>query len=176
LALSLFFIFINCEEKQEQEQKEDTLFQLLPPSETGIDFENQIFESDSLNILNQANLYNGGGVGIGDFNSDGLMDVYFAGNMVSNKLYLNKGDMKFEDITDSAHVGGNGHWFTGVSVIDINSDGLPDIYLSASFRGDPKLRTNLLYINEGVDQKGIPTFKESAEAYGLADNGFGTQA
>src|SRR5690606_14252297 len=95
---------------------------------------------------------------------------------VSNKLYLNKGDMEFEDITDVAKVGGNGHWFTGVSVIDINSDGWPDIYLSASFRSDPKLRTNLLYLNEGVGKNGIPTFKESAEAYGLADNGFGTQA
>ena len=152
------------------------LFRLLSGSETGIDFKNQIFENDTLNILNQANIYNGGGVGIGDFNRDGLMDVYFAGNMVSNKLYLNKGKLKFQDITAAAKVGGEGRWCTGVSVVDINGDGWPDIYVCASFRSDPKLRTNLLYINQGLNKDGIPTFKESAEAYGLADTGFSTQA
>lgn len=157
-------------------QQNKTLFKLLPSSETGIDFNNQLFESDTLNILNQANIYNGGGVGIGDFNKDGLMDIYFAANMVSNKLYLNKGKMQFDDITETAQVGGQGHWCTGVSVVDINADGWPDLYVSASFRNDPKLRTNLLYINQGLDKDGVPIFKESAGAYGLADNGFSTQA
>jgi len=157
-------------------QNNSTLFKLLPASQTGIDFKNQLFENDSLNILNQANIYNGGGVGIGDFNKDGLMDVYFAGNMMPNKLYLNKGSLKFNDITNAAGVGGEGRWCTGVSVVDINADGWPDIYVCASFRSDPKLRTNLLYINQGLNKEGIPTFKESAEAYGLADTGFSTQA
>jgi len=152
-----------------------TLFQLLPPTRTGITFTNKIFESDSLNILNQANIYNGGGVGIGDFNHDGLQDIFLSGNMVSSKLYLNKGHLKFEDITDRAGVTGEGRWCTGVSVVDINGDGWLDIYVSASFRKDPRLRTNLLYINQGVDKNGIPTFKESAVAYGIADTGFSTQ-
>lgn len=152
-----------------------TLFQLLPPARTGINFTNKIFESDSLNILNQANIYNGGGVGIGDFNHDGLQDIFLSGNMVSSKLYLNKGHMKFEDITDRAGVTGDGRWCTGVSVVDVNGDGWLDIYVSASFRKDARLRTNLLYINQGVDKNGIPTFKESAVAYGIADTGFSTQ-
>ncbi|MHA4810063.1 VCBS repeat-containing protein [Flavitalea flava] len=151
------------------------LFKLLPPSVTGVHFTNKITESDSLNILRQANIYNGGGVGIGDFNHDGLVDIYFAGNMVSNKLYLNKGGLKFDDITEKAGVTGDGRWCTGVSVVDINGDGWLDIYVSASFRKDPKLRTNLLYINQGTDKDGIPVFKESALAYGIADTGFSTQ-
>ncbi len=153
-----------------------TLFRRLPASQTGIDFANRLTESDTLNILNQANIYNGGGVGIGDFNKDGFMDVYLAGNMVSNKLYLNQGALKFEDITDRAKVGGQGHWCTGVSVVDIDGNGWPDIYVSASFRSDPKLRTNLLYLNQGLDKSGVPIFEESAAAYGLADDGFSTQA
>ena len=157
-------------------QQDPTLFKLLPESKTGIAFNNQLFENDTLNILNQANIYNGGGVGMGDFNQDGLIDIYFAGNMVSSKLYLNKGKMQFEDITQVANVNGHDRWITGVSVVDINADGLPDIYLSASFRSDPLGRTNLLYINQGVNKKGIPIFKESAVAYGLADNGYSTQA
>lgn len=155
-------------------QNKQALFKLLAGNQTGITFTNTLTENDTLNILNQANIYNGGGVGIGDFNNDGLMDVYLAGNMVSNKLYINKGGMKFDDITAAAGVEGKGRWCTGVSVIDINNDGLTDIYISASFRKDPLLRTNLLYINQGV-QNGVPVFKEVAAEYGLADTGFSTQ-
>lgn len=158
-------------------QNNNTLFKLLPSSQTGINFKNTITESDSFNILNQANIYNGGGVGIGDFNKDGLMDMYLAGNMVSNKLYLNKGNLKFDDITDAASVSGNGHWGTGVAVIDINNDSWPDIYVSCSFlKKNVPMRTNLLYINEGLNKEHVPTFKESASQYGLADTGFSTQA
>ena len=157
-------------------QQDSTLFKLLSSSESGIDFNNQLFESDTLNILNQANIYNGGGVGIGDFNRDGLMDIYFAANMVSNKLYLNKGNLQFEDITEKAKVDGQGRWCTGVSIADVNADGWPDLYISASFRNDPKLRTNLLYINQGINKNGIPVFEETALNYGIADNGFSTQA
>src|SRR5215212_8163012 len=122
------------------------LFKLLPASQTGVDFTNTIYENDALNILNEAYIYNGGGVGIGDFNNDGLEDVYFSGNMVSNKLYLNKGSLKFADITAAAGVGGEGRWCTGVSVVDINADGWLDIYVCATFLKDPKKRINLLYI------------------------------
>lgn len=169
-VLCLLLVYKN------QAQEINMLFKLLPSSQTGIDFKNQLFENDTLNILNQANIYNGGGVGVGDFNRDGLMDIYFAGNMVSNKLYLNKGALKFDDITDRAGVRGDGRWCTGVSVVDINGDGWPDIYVCASFRSNPKLRTNLLYINQGLNKDGIPFFKESAAQYGLADTGFSTQA
>lgn len=158
-------------------QNNTTLFKLLPSSQTGIGFKNTVTESDSFNILNQANIYNGGGVGIGDFNKDGLVDIYLAGNMVSNKLYLNKGNLKFDDITDAANVSGSGHWCTGIAVVDINNDGWPDIYVSCSFlKKNVPMRTNLLYINEGLNKDNIPTFKESAKQYGLADTGFSTQA
>lgn len=157
-------------------QEKSTLFSLLPKSNTGINFKNELFESDTLNILNQANIYNGGGVGVGDFNNDGLMDIYFAANMVSNQLYLNQGNFTFRDITNISNTNGQGRWCTGVTVVDINADGWQDIYVSASFMADKKLRTNLLYINKGLDKKGIPVFEESAEIYGLADNGFSTQA
>ncbi|MEJ7766354.1 MAG: VCBS repeat-containing protein [Chitinophagaceae bacterium] len=151
------------------------LFKLLPSSQTGINFTNTITETDKLNILNEAYIYNGGGVGLGDFNNDGLVDVYFAANMVSNKLYLNKGSLRFEDITDSAGVGGEGKWCTGVSTVDINADGWLDIYVSATFLKDPIQRMNLLYINQGLNKRGIPVFKESANAYGIADAGYSTQ-
>ncbi|MGN6493639.1 MAG: VCBS repeat-containing protein [Agriterribacter sp.] len=156
-------------------QQHSTLFRLLSPASSGIVFNNQLTENDTLNILNQANIYNGGGVGMGDFNNDGLTDIYFAGNMVSNKLYINKGNMKFEDVTEASATNGNGRWCTGVSVVDINNDGRLDIYVSASFRKDTALRTNLFYINQGNDNNGIPVFKDMAQAYGLDDKGFSTQ-
>lgn len=171
---TLFFFIASIVTCQAQSGS-STLFALRPPLQTGVNFTNTIFESDTINILNQANIYNGGGVGIGDFNKDGLVDIYLAGNMVSNKLYLNKGALKFEDITNAAGVSGEGRWCTGVSVVDINGDGRLDIYVCASFRKDALRRTNLLYINQGNNEKGIPLFREQAAAYGIADTGFSTQ-
>jgi len=113
------------------------------------------------------NIYNGGGVGVGDFNNDGLQDLYFTGNRVSNRLYLNKGNFKFEDITDQAGVGGMGRWGRGVSIIDINNDGLPDIYISNTIYKDSLRRGNLLYINLGPDKHHIPHFREMSHEYGL---------
>ncbi|MEQ9443179.1 MAG: VCBS repeat-containing protein [Cyclobacteriaceae bacterium] len=184
LALIMYSILGGCAEKETTMKKTASgntpLFRLLPASQTGVAFKNTLQESDTLNILRQANLYNGGGVGIGDFNNDGFVDIYFPGNMVSNKLYLNKGAseggaLEYEDVTDIAGVGGETRWCTGVSVVDINADGWLDLYVSASFLENPLLRKNLLYINQGVNATGIPTFEESAEAYGLADTGFSTQ-
>ncbi len=172
LLLPAIFLLVSCTKKDQS----NTLFKLLPASETGVNFENTITESDSLNILNHPYLYNGAGVGIGDFNRDGLPDIYFAGNMVSNKLYLNKGDLKFQDITDAAAVGGEGKWCAGVSVVDINADGWPDIYVCASFNSNSNRRHNLLFINQKLNKNGVPTFKESARSYGLDDNGYSTQA
>jgi len=148
----------------------------VDPNESGIHFNNKIVENDSINPLDMTNIYNGGGVGIGDFNGDGLPDIYFTGNLVPNKLYLNKGNFKFEDITDVAGVAGKGEWFRGVSIVDINNDGLPDIYLCANMKRDPRRRTNLLYVNQGKDGQGVPHFKEMAAEYGLADTLYSTMA
>ncbi|WAC09240.1 VCBS repeat-containing protein [Dyadobacter pollutisoli] len=157
-------------------KKNDKLFQLVAPDDSGIDFSNTIIENDSINPINLINVYNGGGVGVGDFNNDGLQDIYFTGNMVSNKLYLNRGEMQFEDITASAGVGGNGKWCRGVAVIDINNDGWMDMYVCASVHGDPEKRKNLLYINQGKTESGAVTFKESAADYGLDDSSHTTMA
>jgi ASPIC and UnbV/FG-GAP-like repeat len=167
-----FFIllfFISCKEKT-------TLFTKIPSSNSGIHFSNNIVENDSINPLDLLNIYNGGGVGVGDFNNDGRPDIYFTGNMVSNKLYLNKGEFKFDDITEEAGVSGNGKWCRGVSVVDINNDGWLDIYVSATINNNPELRRNLLYINQGLDKNGVPHFKEMAREYGLGDTLYSTMA
>jgi hypothetical protein len=167
--LSNIFYLCSCNHKP-------TLFQAISSEESGIHFNNRIEENDSINPLDMTNIYNGGGVGIGDFNNDGLPDIYFSGNMVSNKLYLNKGNFKFEDITDEAGVGGEGKWCRGVTVVDINNDGWPDIYVSATIKNDPGKRRNLLYINQGLDKNGVPHFKEMAREYGLGDTLYSTMA
>ena len=153
-----------------------TLFEQVPSSKSGIHFSNQITETDSINVLDFENVYNGGGVGIGDFNNDGLQDIYFSGNLVSNKLYLNKGNFSFADITTSAGVGGDAKWCRGVSVVDINNDGWADIYVCATLLKDPAKREHLLYINQGLDKSGNPYFINQAKEYGLALTSHGTMA
>src|ERR1700754_4848325 len=147
--------------------KKPTLFEQVSSFRSGIHFNNLITESDSVNPIDLVNIYNGGGVGVGDFNGDGLPDLYFTGNMVSSRLYLNKGDFKFEDITDKAGVNGAGRWGRGVAVVDINNDHLPDIYVCNTIYKDSVKRQNLLYINQGKDKDGIPHFKDMAIEYGL---------
>ncbi len=154
---------------------ENKLFERISSSHSGITFNNRIIETDSINILDKSNVYNGGGVGIGDFNNDGLQDIYFTGNSVSNKLYINKGDLKFEDITSNAGVDGVGRWSRGVAVVDINGDGLLDLYVCGSIHDDPNLRKNLLYINQGI-KNNIPVFKDMAQEYGLDDTTHSTMA
>lgn len=168
LLFFLLYVLYSCKSK--------TLFTSVTSDHSGIYFNNQIIETDSINVLDQENVYNGGGVGIGDFNNDGLQDIYFTGNMVSNKLYLNKGDFKFRDVTDEAKVGGGGKWCRGAAVVDINNDGLNDIYVCATLKKTTEQRKNLLYVNQGIDTKGIPHFAEMAGQYGLADTSQGTQA
>ncbi|NCI47117.1 VCBS repeat-containing protein [Sediminibacterium soli] len=147
--------------------RKPTLFQKIDPDRSGIHFANNIVDNDSLNVLEMENIYNGGGVGIGDFNNDGLQDIYFTGNGVPNKLYLNKGDFKFDDITAEAGVAGKGYWYRGVSVVDINNDGWMDIYVCATLLKDPAKRENLLFINNGPGKTGVPSFSEKAAEYGL---------
>lgn len=153
-----------------------TLFKQVDAEHSGIHFNNLIQENDSLNPIDVTNIYNGGGVGVGDFNNDGLQDIYFTGNRVANKLYLNKGAFKFEDITDKAGLGGDGRWSRGVSVVDINNDGWLDIYVCASMLKEAEMRRNLLYINQGVENGKTPQFKEMAAAYGLDDTTHSTMA
>lgn len=156
--------------------KKHTLFERISSSHSNIHFNNLITESDSINPLDLVNVYNGGGVGVGDFNNDGLQDIYFTGNMVPSKLYLNKGDFQFEDITDKAGVGGMGRWARGVAIIDINNDDLPDIYVCNTIYKDSLRRRNILYINQGPDKDGIPHFKDMATEYGLQSGTESTMA
>ncbi len=147
-----------------------TIFRELKPEYTNITFSNTVTEDDNINMITYEYLYNGGGVGIGDFNNDKLPDIYFASSLGSNKLYLNKGKFKFEDVTGVADVTGEKRWSRGVSVVDINNDGLPDIYVCATTWQTPEQRRNLLYVNQGVNPStGIPRFAEMAKEYGLDD-------
>src|SRR5881398_975650 len=148
------------------------VFKLLSPTETGVTFANTITTSDSLNVRTDVYVYNGAGVAVGDIDSDGLPDIFLTGNMVSSRLYLNKGNMRFEDITQSAGVTTT-RWATGVTMVDINDDGYLDIYVSVSGPpwSKPEDRANLLFINNGDH-----TFTEAAARYGIADTGFTTHA
>lgn len=168
LSTGLFF-FISCNTKQK-------LFTELSAAETNITFSNRITENDSINILDNEYVYNGGGVAIADFNNDGKEDIYFTGNMVSNKLYLNKGAMQFEDVTQVSQATGEGRWCSGVAAVDINADGLQDLYVCATLKSNPADRRNLLYINQGINANGIPVFKEMANEYGLDDSTHSTNA
>lgn len=148
-------------------QVKTPLFQQLPSSQSGIKFNNIIKEDDSLNVFSYEYLYNGAGIGIADFNKDGLQDIFFSGNTTTDKLYLNKGSFNFEDITSKAGVAGNGTWSTGVSIVDINADSWPDIYVchSGKYKDSLSLK-NELFINQGL-KNGIPVFTEAAAHYGL---------
>src|SRR2546425_3025312 len=148
------------------------LFKRLTPGHTGVTFANTITTNDSVNVQTDPYLYNGGGVAVGDINNDGLPDIFFAGRMVSGRLYLNKGNMRFADITASAGVKTH-TWATGATMVDINNDGYLDIYVSVSGseRSQGKDRANLLFINNGDN-----TFTEAAARYGIADTGFTTNA
>ena len=167
-SLLIYFLIIfhfSCSER------ETKLFEKLSPSKTGISFANNLSFKEDFNIFTYRNYYNGGGVGLGDINNDGLLDVYFTSNLNENKLYLNKGNFQFEDITTKAGVAGEKSWSTGVSLADINADGFLDIYVSNSgdIKGDNK--QNELFINNGD-----LTFTEMAKEYGLDDKGYSTHA
>jgi enediyne biosynthesis protein E4 len=165
----------GCINSQSGNERKNALFESIEPAVSGVSFTNRITTNDTFNLLTFEYIYIGGGVGIGDFNMDDLPDVFFVGNMVPSKLYLNKGGLKFEDITIPAGIKVTGFPF-GVSVADVNADGLPDIYLSmggAVHKGEYK---NQLFINQGLDKNDIPQFKQQAKAYGLAEPGITIQS
>lgn len=149
---------------------------MLLPSHTHIDFQNNLEYTEEFNTYTYRNFYNGAGVAIGDVNNDGLPDIFFCGNMVSNRLYINKGNFQFEDVTEAAGLESIQVWSTGVSLADVNGDGWLDIYVCKSGKPEGKQRHNELFINQGISSGNIPTFTEKAEAYGVADYGLSTHA
>ena len=168
VAATLLFVTTACRDRAGG----PPLFRLLDPSRTGVGFANTITTSDSLNVQTDPYVYNGAGVAVGDFDNDGLPDLFFAGNMVTSRLYRNLGAMRFEDVTARAGVTTD-RWATGVSLVDIDGDGYLDIYVSVSgpARTPAARRANLLFVN---NRNG--TFTESAAKYGIADTGFTTHA
>lgn len=182
ILLTIIIALSACQPKQTQ----PPLFKLLPSTITNVDFSNTLEYNKDFNIYKYRNFYNGGGVAIGDVNNDGFMDIYLTANMKSNKLYINMGQspdgnkdnkrqmLRFKDITEEAGVAGNHAWSTGVTMVDVNGDGWLDIYVcnSGDIAGDN--RQNELFINNGIEAPG--SFTEQAEAYGLADKGYGTHA
>lgn len=152
------------------------LFTAIPPETTNIQFKNTLTESPAINIITYEYFYNGGGVAAGDFNNDGLVDLYFTSNQLPNKLYLNRGNWQFEDATKAAGVPGRRGWKTGVTVADVNGDGWLDIYLCYSGTVDRAYRANQLFINNGLNAQGQLTFTDQAKELGVVDEGFSTHA
>ena len=155
---------------------EDTSrFNFVEADSSGIDFINKITENDSINVVNFQYCYNGGGVGIGDFDGNGLPDIVFTGNQVSSALYLNQGNLEFKDVTEKANFK-TSSWVTGVSITDINSDGRDDIYLNVGGANCHNDCPNLLFVNQGVGADGVPIFMEQAKEYGLNDGNYAQQS
>jgi len=164
------FFLSSCQEAP------NTLFKKLSADDTGISFSNAIVESDTFNILTNEYIYNGGGVATGDFNNDGLTDIFFTGNQVPNRLYVNRGGLEFEDVSAEAGIEAPEKWSQGVAMVDINGDGWLDLYVCATMYTDPARRENMLFVNQGADEDGVPVFKEQAKQYGINDNGWSINA
>jgi hypothetical protein len=167
----LIVAIVSCAEVDQ-----DTLFVRHKASKSGIDFQNRLTEKPELNIFNYLYFYNGGGVAVADFDGDGYQDIYFTANQEANKLYLNKGGFRFDDVTQIAGVAGLSGWTTGTTAVDINADGRMDIYVCMVSEVDAGEARNLLFINEGNNEEGIPVFREAAASYGLDFQGYSTQA
>ncbi|MBT8282958.1 MAG: CRTAC1 family protein, partial [Muriicola sp.] len=166
----LSIVLTGCQNSPEKR------FEKLSASRSGVDFSNTLTETPELNILNYLYFFNGAGIAAADFNNDGLVDLYFTANQEADQLYLNKGNLQFDRVTEIAGIDNSGNWTTGVTHADVNNDGLLDIYVCkvGNFRN---IRgKNLLYINQGSNEEGVPTFKEEAASYGLDFSGFSTQA
>ena len=158
--LFLILFIVSCSTKDDK--RETTLFSKTSSNKTNINFSNTITETDSLNYFKYASIYLGGGVSVGDINNDGLIDIFFTGNQVPNKLYLNKGNLQFEDITEKANISGDKRWYTGTTMTDVNNDGYLDIYCSVA--GKNGIKNNQLFINNQNN-----TFTEKAKEYNIDD-------
>ena len=152
------------------------LFEVLDNSTTGLDFKNKLTPTAEFNVYKYMYYYNGGGIGAGDFNNDGKIDIFFAANQTDNKLFLNTGNLHFKDVTAEAKIPEDGGWSTGVSVVDINNDGLLDIYVCRVGNHETLHSHNLLLICQGIDKNGVPTYEDKSKEYGLDFSGFSTQA
>ena len=172
ILLIIFVFLTSCSNEKKM------FFKVLNPEFTNIFFSNLLTESDSLNILEYEYFYNGAGVALHDINNDGFVDIFFTGNQVDNKLFLNNGDLTFTDITEKSNLSKPNKliWSSGVNIIDINSDGMVDIYISNTLRKNKKLRENLLYINQGLDNNSLPVFKEMSKEYNLNDNSYSSNS
>jgi enediyne biosynthesis protein E4 len=171
ITLSMLVILASCTSK-----KNNILFTTLNSKQTGIQFSNTLTPTKDINLLSYMYYYNGAGVAAGDFNKDGLIDLFFCANQLSNALYLNKGNIQFKEVTKEAGIYNDSAWNTGASVIDINNDGLLDIYISRVGHYKNLVSKNQLLICKGFNKDSIPQFKDEAAAYGLNFSGFGTQA
>ena len=171
----IFFITIvlySCNTKETT----PVLFQTLDAKQTGIHFSNILTPTDSFNLFKYLYFYNGAGVGAGDFNNDGLIDLFFSSNQHQNKIFLNEGGLHFKDVTVEAKIPDDGGWSTGVSIVDINNDGLLDIYVCRVGKFETLKGKNQLLICQGIDKNGIPAYKDEAADYSLDFSGFSTQA
>jgi len=156
-------------------KKEAPLFEMLNAQKTGIQFENRLHPNEQFNMFHYMYYYNGAGVGVGDFNKDGKIDIFFASNEGANELYLNKGQLKFENSTTASHIPQDSAWNTGVSIIDINNDGLLDIYICRLGNFEKFKDKNQLLVCQAI-KNGVPVYKDEAKEYGLDFSGFSTQA
>ena len=170
-----FIFFPGCK-NQNTASQQPVLFEALDASRTGLDFSNTLTPTQEFNVFKYMYFYNGGGVGAADFNNDGKIDVFFAANQVSNRLFLNLGNLHFKDVTKEANIPQDGAWSTGVSVVDINNDGLMDIYVCRVGNLETLHSHNLLLICQGIDKNGVPFYKDESKEYGLDFSGFSTQA
>jgi len=168
MGVFLFTLATSC--------KDDSPALFVLQNDSGVHFNNQLSPDPELNILSYLYYYNGGGVASADFNNDGLIDLYFTGNQVADQLYINLGELKFQDITKVSGIKNDTGWTTGVSVVDINNDGLLDIYVCKVGEFKTISGQNLLFVNQGLDEKGTPSFKEQAGLYGLDIKSFATQS
>ncbi|MBX2962916.1 MAG: VCBS repeat-containing protein [Cyclobacteriaceae bacterium] len=164
-----FFAFVSCKPEEKQ-------FRLLQPGKSGIEFVNELNPTDDLNILTYLYYYNGGGVIIADFNNDNLNDIYLSSNQGEDKLYLNKGSLVFEDVTEASGIQNSSGWTTGITHVDINNDGLLDIYICKVGKHKTLADENLLFVNQGTNTDGNPVFKEDAKSFGLNISTLSTQA
>ncbi len=168
-----FFFFFACKHTTQVQP----LFEVMDDDATGLHFTNKLTPTDQFNLFKYMYFYNGGGVGAGDFNNDGLIDLFFVANQGDNKLFLNQGHLQFKDVTTAAHIPEDGGWSTGVSVVDINNDGLLDLYICrvGKLDGLPASHNQLL-VCQGIGKDGVPVYADKAHEYGLDFSGFSTQA
>ena len=177
----IFFLLLTCwifllSGCHQAALKQPVLFEALGAERTGLNFSNILKPTQEFSVFNYMYFYNGGGVGTADFNNDGKMDIFFAANQGANKLYLNTGGLHFKDVSQEANIPADGGWSTGVSVVDINNDGLMDIYICRVGNYEVLHSHNQLLICQGIDKNGVPFYKDEAKEYGLDFSGFSTQA